>query len=268
MNTLNTIWHSVALGAVCGLVIAAAPRLAAQNTSTTTIRHGAPSIETTVRNAEVVYVEGNDLVLKLDSGRIEHVVVPDSDTFTIGGRNVSVHELKAGTKLTQTFTTTTTPRYVNTIQTIRGKVWHVNAPSTVIVTLPDNTQHLFRVPRDAQFIVNGKPQTVFDLKKGMTFDATIITDEPQTVVAHSRSVSGTAPAPPPPLLVGVLLIQPSRPALQPAPEPTATVSASHANAWARLPQTASPLPSIGVAGLSFVTFALALGLRRRNAGNQ
>ena len=36
------------------------------------------SYETQVRNAEVVYVEGNDLVLKLDTGKIEHLVVPDS----------------------------------------------------------------------------------------------------------------------------------------------------------------------------------------------
>jgi LPXTG-motif cell wall-anchored protein len=266
MNTLNTIWQSVILGAVGGLLIAAAPRLAAQDTSTTSVQHGAPSIETTVRNAEVVYVEGNDLVLKLDSGRVEHVVVPDSDVFTIDGRNVSVRELKAGTKLTQTFTVTSTPRYVNTIRTIKGKVWHVNTPSSVIVTLPDHTNQVFRVPGDARFTVNGKPKSVFDLKKGMTFEATIVTDEPQTVVAHNKTVVGTVPpAPPAPPLVGVLLFQPSRMVVR--PEPTGTVNAEHVESWARLPQTASPLPWIGVAGLSFLTFALAFGLVRRKTTN-
>lgn len=267
MSTLNTILQSVILGAVGGLLVAAAPRLAAQDTSTTTIQHGTPSIQTTVRNAQVVYVEGNDLVLKLENGKIEHLKVPDSDRFTIDGRTVSVRELKAGTKLTQTFAVTTTPRYVNTIRTIKGKVWHVNAPSSVIVTLPDNTNQFFSVPSHAQFTVNGKPKTVFDLKKGMTFEATIVTDEPQTVVAHSKTVVGTVPpAPPAPPLVGVLLFQPSRLAVQ--PEPTATVNAEHAESWARLPQTASPLPWIGVAGLSFLTFALAFGLRRIKADNQ
>jgi LPXTG-motif cell wall-anchored protein len=267
MNTLNTIWRSVILGAIGGLLIAAAPRLAAQDTSTTTTQHGTPSIQTTVRNAQVIYVEGNDLVLKLDNGKVEHVVVPDSDVFTIDGRNVSVHDLKAGTKLTQTFTITTTPRYVSTIRTIKGKVWHVSAPSSVIVTLPDNTNQVFRVPSDATFIVNGKAKSVFELKKGMTFEATIVTDEPQTVVAHSRTVVGMAPpVPPAPPLVGVLLFQPSRPLVR--PEPIGTVSAEHAESWARLPQTASPLPWIGVAGLSFLTFALAFGLRRIKADNQ
>jgi hypothetical protein len=44
----------------------------AQDTSTITVQHGHSSFETQVRNAEVVYVEGNDLVLKLENGRLEH----------------------------------------------------------------------------------------------------------------------------------------------------------------------------------------------------
>ena len=58
----------------------------AQDVSTTTVQHGPSSFETQVRNAEVVYVEGNDLVLKLENGRLEHMVVPDSDKFHIDGR--------------------------------------------------------------------------------------------------------------------------------------------------------------------------------------
>ena len=44
-------------------------------------QHGEKSFDTQVRNAEVVYVEGNDLVLKMENGKIEHLVVPDSDTI-------------------------------------------------------------------------------------------------------------------------------------------------------------------------------------------
>ena len=33
--------------------------------------------ETSVRNTEVVYVSGNDLVIKLEDGRVEHMVVAD-----------------------------------------------------------------------------------------------------------------------------------------------------------------------------------------------
>jgi hypothetical protein len=52
----------------------------------------------------VVYVSGNDLVVKLEDGRVEHMVVPDSDKFHIDGRQVSGYDLKLGTKLTETMT--------------------------------------------------------------------------------------------------------------------------------------------------------------------
>ncbi len=74
-----------------------------QDSTVTTIQHGPSSYETQVKNAEVVYAEGvADLVLKLENGRVEHMVVPDSDRFTIDGKEVGVQELVPGTKLTQT----------------------------------------------------------------------------------------------------------------------------------------------------------------------
>lgn len=264
MKTRKVITQSFMVGAVVALISAMAPVAApAQDVSTTTFRHGNPTIETAVRNAQVVYIEGNDLVLKLENGKLEHLMVPDSDRFTINGKDVSVKELQPGTKLTQTITTTTTPRYVNTVRTIKGKVWHVNAPSTVIVSLPDGSNQFFRVPNHAKFFVNGKEKSVFDLRKGMSFDATIVTDETETVVANYKSVVGVAPAPAAPQLLGVLLLQGPRPALAPAPTPTATVTAEHA--WARLPQTASPLPLIGLVGLLALAASVVLRLTRSKA---
>ncbi|HUB00841.1 MAG TPA: hypothetical protein VMA34_21090 [Terracidiphilus sp.] len=233
----------------------------AQDSTTTTVRHGEPSIETSVRNAEIVYVEGNDLVLKLENGKVEHVVVPSDEKFTIDGRDLTVRALKPGTRITQTITTTTTPHYVNTVRTLKGKVWHVNAPSSVIVTLPDGTNHIYKVPSHARFAINGQPKTVFDLRKGMSFEATIVTDEPQTVVASSKSTVGQAPAPATPPLLGVLLIQQAPP---PAAEMASNISAEHGDS-AVLPSTASPLPWIGLLGLLGIGSSLGLGLARKFA---
>ena len=105
----------------------------AQDTSPTSVRRGGPSFDSNVRNAEIVYVEGNDLILKLENGSVEHMIVPSGEKFVIDGREVTVGNLKAGTKLTQTITATTTPHYVNTVRVLKGKVWHVNAPSSVIL---------------------------------------------------------------------------------------------------------------------------------------
>src|SRR6476661_630535 len=128
MNSMNKLKSMLGRGAALLFVFAvAAFGTWAQDTSTTTVQHGASSFDTQVRNAEVVYVEGNDLVLRLEDGKIEHLVVPESDKFTIDGNDVTVHELKPGTKLTQTITTTTAPRYVTTVRILKGKIWHMNA---------------------------------------------------------------------------------------------------------------------------------------------
>jgi sortase A len=226
----------------------------AQDSTVTTINHGQPSFDTQVKNAEVVYVEGNDLVLKLENGRVEHLVVPDSDKFTIDGKEISVHELVPGTKLTQTITTTTTPRYVNSVRTIEGKVWHVNAPKSVILTLPDNTNQVYNVPDHAKFVVGGREKTVFDLRKGMKFQATIVTDDEHTVVEQSKFAFGQAPSQTP-REVGVLLF------LAPT-QPQVTLASAEQPAD-MLPETGSPLPLVGLMGTLAIAMSLGLWAVRR-----
>jgi hypothetical protein len=224
-----------------------------QDSSVTTVQHGPASFDTTVRNAEVVYVEGNDLVLRLEDGKVEHLVVPDSDRFTIDGKEVSVHQLVRGTKLTQTITTSTTPRYVNTVRTLEGKVWHVQAPKLIILRLPDNTHQAYSVPNHAKFIIEGKEKSVFDLRKGMNIKATIVTDETQTVIEQAKSVTGSAPVLPSlPVSAGVLLFY--SPASLEAP-----VSAEQTATAATLPNTASVLPLAGLLG--GLALAASLGLK-------
>lgn len=239
-GTLGTIVIAmVALGAL------------AQDSTVTTIQHGASSFDTEVKNAEVVYVEGNDLVLKLENGGVEHLVVPDSDKFTIDGKEVSVHELVPGTKLTQSITTTTTPRYVNSVRTIEGKVWHVNAPKSVILTLPDNTNQVFNIPNHARFTIDGREKTVFDLRKGMKIKATIVTDDEHTVIERNKVAYGQAPPPATPREAGVLLFfvpTYAQPTLASAEQPADV-----------LPETGSSLPLLALLGT--LALATSLGLR-------
>jgi hypothetical protein len=253
MNTFNTFRSLVARAAAHLFVCAAVAALAwTQDISTSTVQHGPSSFETKVRNADVIYVEGNDLVIKAVNGRLEHLVVPDTDKFHIDGREASVYDLKPGMKLTETITTTTTPRYVKTIRTIEGKVWHVNPPQTVILRLPDDGQMTYKVPSHATFTINGKPQTVFELRKGMQFKATIVTDEPRTVIESVKHV--VVQAPPSPVIpqeVGTLLIEET--------EPEAPVTTAKADLPEVLPKTGSWLPLIGFMGA--LATAASLGLR-------
>jgi hypothetical protein len=228
----------------------------AQDTTRTQTSTGAASKNFKVERGEVVYVSGNDLVVKMENGDIRSVTVPDSARATVDGKELSVHDLKPGMKLQRTIVTTATPRTVTTVRTIQGKVWQISAPNTVILTLPDNTNKQYRIPKDQKFMIDGREVTAFELKKGMNVSATVLTAVPETVIAEQRKVTGSAPPPPPtPPIQGALLIETTPAPAAPAP---AQVAAAEP-APAKLPKTASALPLVGLLGL--LCSGLSVGMR-------
>jgi hypothetical protein len=235
---------------------------AIQDTSVKTVNpSGQTKVTTDVKSGEVVYVSGNELVAKMDDGSVKHFTIPEDFKFNVDGKNLSVHELTPGMKLTRTITTTTQPKTVTTVRTIKGKVWHVNAPSSVILTLDDGTNKQYKVPRGQKFETNGESRDVFSLRKGMEITATVITETPVVTQASARSVSGSAPPPPEPApetppVVGALLIE------MPAPAEAAPSEAPAQNevAEARLPKTASSAPLLAFLGIMCVVASLTVKL--------
>ena len=227
----------------------------AQDTTKTQTTTGAGSKNVQVDRGEVVYVSGNELVVKMESGEIRHFPnIPESARATVDGKELSIHDLKPGMKLERTIVTTSTPRTVTTVRTIQGKVWQVSAPNTVILTLPDNTNKQYRIPKDQKFMIDGQELTAFELRKGMNVSATVLTAVPETVIAEQRRTTGSAPPPPPtPPIQGALLIE------TPAPAPAPAQVAAAEPAPAQLPKTASALPLIGLLGL--LCSGLSLGMR-------
>ncbi len=240
-------------------------------TSSTTVTKGASSSATEVRRGEVVYVSGQELVVKMEDGQVKHFTVPVGAHYTVDGKSYTIHDLKPGMHLTQKITTTTTPQTITTVRSVSGKVWHVNAPSMVILTLPDGTNKQFKVPKGVKFMIDGEEKTVFDLRKGMQVTATAVKQEPETLVSRSTAVTGRpgAPAPaaaaapppemPPAAQVGVLLVETDTPA-KPAP---AAASASAEPAPKKLPKTASEMPLLGLLGALAVFMAFGLNVTRR-----
>ena len=235
------------------LVFAAA--MLAQEKSRTETTQGAGSKKVQVDRGEVVYVSGNELVVKMESGEIRHFPnVPESARATVDGKELSIHELKPGMKLQRTIVTTSTPRTVTTIRTVQGKVWQVSPPNTVILTLADNTNKQYKIPKGQKFMIDGQELTAFELKKGMNVSVTAVTAVPETVIAEQRRMTGSAPPPPPtPPIQGALLIE------TPAPAPAPTQVAAAEPAPAQLPKTATALPLIGLLGL--LCSGLSLGMR-------
>src|SRR5262245_33127461 len=112
--------------------------MSAQVKTETSKSQGQPTVETKVERGEVVYVSGNDLVVKMEDGQIRNFPnVPDSVKITVDGQQLSVHDLKPGMKLERTITTTNTPQTVTTVKTVTGTVWQVMPPNSVILTLED-----------------------------------------------------------------------------------------------------------------------------------
>lgn len=247
--------------------------IAAQPTTTkTTTKTGAAS---TTREVEgtVLAVDGNNLVVRMSTGEIRHIVASDSQRALIGGKQVAARDLQVGTKLKATITTTTTSVTERTTTVGSGKVWYV-AGNNVILTLPNGENRQYKVKDDYKFTVGGKPATVFDLKKGMIVSAEKIVEEPKTVVTSNTVVTGELP---PPVKTEVAAV-PARPAPTPAAAPTARPAptpaapppaptpepAAQAAPPAKLPKTGSPLPLMGLAGALLTACSLtSIVLRRR-----
>lgn len=243
---------AAAAGVVFLLVTAA---MNAQVQTQTSVEQGAASKQVTVERGEVVLVNGNDLVVKMEDGSMRHLAnVPESARVTVDGQELGIHDLKPGMKLQRTIVTTTTPKTITTVQSVTGKVWHVSPPSVVILTLEDGTNQQFKIPKGQKFTVDGQQTDAFGLKKGMMVSATKVVEVPQTVIDQQRKVTGSMPPPPPapPADVPILVAEAApvaAPAAEPAPE--------------SLPKTGSLLPLIGLMGLLAVGTSLGIRLFRQ-----
>jgi hypothetical protein len=222
---------------------------------------GQPTQEVKVERGEVVNVSGNHVVVKMEDGTILDVPnVPEDARVSVDGQQLGVHDLKPGMKLERTITTTTTPQTVTTVQTVTGKVWQVNPPNSVTLSLEDGTHQQFTIPKGQKFNVDGQMVDAFGLRKGMNISATKITEAPMTVVDQQKKVSGTMPPPPaaPPANVPILIVatKPVAPALaeQAAAEP----------APKKLPNTATNVPLVGLLGLVCLSLAAVVRFARRS----
>lgn len=186
--------QALAAGAVC-LILALGARAQVHTQITTTT--GEPTQRVTVDRAEVVLVFGNDLVLRMEDGTIRHIAnVPDTFKAVVDGKEIGIYDLKAGMTLERTTTITTTPKIVTTVQTIQGKVWNVNPPRYVFLTMEDGTNEKFEIPKGQKFKVEGKLVDAWGLKPGMNITATKVIEFTATEVEQQRKLTGSMPSPP------------------------------------------------------------------------
>jgi len=242
-------WLVLVVGAVC---LAFALGVSAQVQTQTDTNAQTPTVATKVEKGEIVFVSGNSVVVKMEDGSLRHFDnVPETARITVDGKQLGVHDLQVGMKVQRTITTTTTPETITTVQSVTGKVWQVNPPLSVILTMDDGKNQQFKIPKGQKFNVNGQTLDAWGLKPGMMISATKVVEVPQTVITQQRKLTGEMPPPPPapPADVPILVVE----------EVAAPVQVAQAAPAPALPKTGSQLPLIGLLGL--LSLASSLGLR-------
>ena len=255
-RTIGKLCMIAAIASLLALTAAAQQQMP----QTTTERiSGAPTVTTQEFNGRVLYVEGNTLVVRMSTGEVRTFTPPEDRKFIIDGQELSVRDLKPGTTLHATVATTTTPVTKRTTTVGSGKVFFVSG-NTVILTLPNNENRMYKVKPEYRFIVDGKKASVHELRKGMTVAAEKIVEEPTTEIAANTTVTGSAPPAPRPEVAQAPAPAPAREEAAPAPAPAPAPVEQSAALPPALPKSGSPLPLFGLAGSLFV--AASLGLRR------
>jgi RNase P/RNase MRP subunit p29 len=238
----------------------------AQVKTETSVVSEEPTMQATVERGEIVAIQGNNVVIKMEDGTLKDFHnVPESLTFMVDGKPVNIKTAKVGMKLQKQTITTTTPRVITTVETVTGKIWKVQAPNWVILTLEDGTNQRFNIPKGQMFTnkLSGKQMDSFGLKKGMVIDAQRVTEVPETLIAEQVKRTGKMPPPPTAAVIADIPIL-----IVAVPAPAAPVeTASAERAPTALPKTASELPLIGMLGaiisvISLISTAIRVSVSR------
>jgi len=142
-------------------------------------------------SGKVLVAEGNHLLVRMSTGDLRIFDVPEQTRFIVDGKQLTVSDLKPGTKLNATVTTTKSTVIDRTTTVGSGRVFHVSG-NTVVLTLPNNENRMYKVLDTYRFVVDGQPASVSELRKGMVVSAQKIVEEPRTELASETKVIGHA----------------------------------------------------------------------------
>jgi hypothetical protein len=112
--------------------------------------------------------------------------------FFIDGQPKLIGDLTPDTVASTTVVTISRPVTERTTTVTNDSVWHVSGNS-VILMLENGDNREYKVPLSSEFVVEGKPTSVSELKNGMKVSATKIVEEPMTEIATTAVITGKSP---------------------------------------------------------------------------
>jgi hypothetical protein len=178
---------------ISAAALSLATLVAAQATQTKeTVPAGPATVKTTQVKGEVVARGSNWLIAKNPAGDYKLYNVAAGRKAIVDGVPTTLDQLKLGTFLTATATTTETPLINRTTTITQGKVFWAS-PKSIIVTLEGGENKQYEVPSGFMFDVEGKKLSAMELRPGMKLTGTKIVEEPVSVITHDVVVTGTAP---------------------------------------------------------------------------
>ena len=153
---------------------------------------GPAKVKTVQVKGELVATGSNWLIAKDPTGYYRLYNVEAGRKAIVDGVPKTLDQLKVGTMLTSTATTTETPLVNRTTTITKGTVFWAS-PKSVIVTLESGENKQYEVPDGFKFDVEGKKLSAMELRPGMKLTGTKIVEEPVTVITKDVVVTGTAP---------------------------------------------------------------------------
>ena len=165
---------------------------AAAQTTSKSVVVGEPKYTVDQVTGTVVAVDGSSLLAKMASGTYRWFSVSPDRQFIIDGQPKTIGQLTPGTVLTATVVTKTLPVDVRTTTITNGTILDVYGRH-VTVRLESGERRSFTVPESFKFNVDGKPLSVYELKKGMRATATRIVSDPETEFSALSVITGKAP---------------------------------------------------------------------------
>ena len=166
---------------------------AAAQTTSKSVVVGEPKYDVSQMTGTVVAVDGSSLLAKMaPSGTYRWFNVSPDRQFVIDGQPKTIGQLTPGTVLTATVVTKTLPVDVRTTTITNGTILDVHGRH-VTVRLESGERRSFTVPESFKFNVDGKPLSVYELKKGMRLTATRIVSDPEAEISALSVITGKAP---------------------------------------------------------------------------
>ncbi|HSN55733.1 MAG TPA: LPXTG cell wall anchor domain-containing protein [Candidatus Sulfomarinibacteraceae bacterium] len=213
---------------------------------------GAATAQTTteVRQGKVLHVSNNQLLVELSDGTTQLFDVPADFKFDVDGQMLTVGQLKPGTILTQTVTTTTVPETVKTTEIRQARIVQRIGQTVIYRDERGRINKITGIPEGWIVFKDGQPVPIEALAGGDRVTAYVVHKETSLMTEEEMRVAGIVPEPAP------------KPAAAPAPAPKPAPAPAPAPA-PMLPKTGSQLPLVGLAGLLALGLGLGLAVARR-----